>query len=979
MIVHGLKAGQFMRFEKFEAPILPERGLVGIFGDNECGKSTVGELICFSIFGRTPKAPEGEPKKIVRWGQDTCTAEIEFSIGDERYRIMRRLSADGTKDGRMISVAANKVIATTAEQIEARVADILGYSFKEFRYSMFIAQKELDIILHSADDRRIVLNNMLGVGFMEKIAKKTDARRIDRETEAKEIKQRFDDKIEVLEVYNAREKDMRVLDAKYDEKNGELINALRNRDRVKSTISMLEDIRRKSEQFEVLDLRIKSRREHLRRIEAECSGLMRDTDRAPGLKREIAEKNALAGEIRNVRLVELKNRFNRLGSYRELVEKRNRILDQLELKETTLSDITGKLDNIAEIEEQIRGLEAEHSSIDFFIQSFAGPDRFKTMCAHLMKDVGLLDSELERVRTATLRDLETAMEREEGFKRQQDRVRRQIVAATIDQVDQDQIIRLKAAEQSNSKVRDTSLVVCGVCLIAGVALTLALGKTLMLAVLLGMIPAFAVAALFHARMRTVRASLQELQRRAYAYNITQRGILELKESIEELDVRIGKIATEHADTKEMLKFAEDVKTKSFPDIETSMKLIEKAKVAEIERALGLMGDLLARYAALRDLIDDTRPFEEIAALDPVAVLNEKEERRAWLEDRIRELREKTTLKQQLLEQSEGLLNAIGSLRTQVARIEAGMASLGVTDEDEPALKNEEKEINLQLEQLRRETEQNENEIKRVEAQTLRAIGLEENRREIIREIDEDLIKFYELREATHDIDCADDKFSALSSELRHFEEIALEIRGVLKEIEAEKRIVRKDLDRIPDVREEAAAIEAELREKNTFILKLRELENLFVQTGLDIKKRLVPQIESYFGWILPKMTRGRYHKVRLSDDFDIQIFSDESGGYVDIETLSGGTVDQLMISLRLAFARAATAHTGSARQFLFLDEPFSSFDEARRELFFKLLETLKMNFQQIFLISHLHGLEDFVDHYIQVDLGAKQPVVTSWA
>jgi DNA repair exonuclease SbcCD ATPase subunit len=140
----------------------------------------------------------------------------------------------------------------------------------------------------------------------------------------------------------------------------------------------------------------------------------------------------------------------------------------------------------------------------------------------------------------------------------------------------------------------------------------------------------------------------------------------------------------------------------------------------------------------------------------------------------------------------------------------------------------------------------------------------------------------------------------------------------------------------------------------------------------------VPQIESYFGWILPKMTRGRYHKVRLSDDFDIQVYSDEFGGYVDIESLSGGTVDQLLISLRLAFARAATAHSGSAMQFLFLDEPFSSFDESRQELFFNLLETLKSNFQQIFLISHLPYLEDFVDHHLRVDLSSNQPSVTSW-
>jgi DNA repair exonuclease SbcCD ATPase subunit len=967
-----------MRFEKFELPSMPEKGIVGIFGDNECGKSTMGELICFCIFGRTPKAPEGDPKRIIRWGQDTCTAEITFSAGEETYKIMRRLSADGTTDGRMIGVTKNRVLATTSDQIEARVADIFGYSFKEFRYSMFIAQKELDIILHSADDRRIVLNNMLGVGFMEKMAKKTAAKRIDRETEIKEFRKRINDKNEVLEVYRAREKDMQALDMKLDNWNSMLLDALRNRDRVKSTISMLDDIRRKSEQFEILDMRIKSRREQLKRIEAECSGLMRDSDHVPALHREINEKSARARELQEVRATALQDKFNKLQSYRELAEHRNHVQEQLDLKEAALSDITGRLEDIATLEDQMRGREAERSSIDFFIQSFSGENRFATMFSHLIKDVGLINSELDRVRSAVKRDLEHSLEREESFRRQQDRVRRQIVAATIGQIDQDQIIQSQIAERGNAKVRDISLVVCAACFISGFALTLILGKTVMLSAMLGMIPSLAVAVAFQSRVRSARQNLQELQRQVYAYNITQRGILELKESIEELDERIEKISSELKDTENTKNFIEGLKTGGFTDLDESINTLDKSGVDELNRARGLMRDVVEQYDNMRTLLDPKLAFEEIAQLDPAALLAEKEERRAWLEDQIVSLREKTAVKQQFMDQTEGLLNSIGALRTQIARIEAGMSSLEVTDADEPNMRIEEKEINLQIEQLRREIEQNETDISRIEAQTSRAVSLEEKRREIIREIDEDLIKFYELRESTHDIDCSDEKFAGLREELKKHEDRALEVRSAVMEIETEKKIIQRDLDRIPAVEEEVKEIAAVLNQKNTIVLKQRELENLFTQTGLDIKKRLVPQIESYFGWILPKLTRGRYHKVKLGDDFDIQVFSDESGGYVDIETLSGGTVDQLLISLRLAFARAATAHSGSPKQFLFLDEPFSSFDESRRELFFKILETLVSNFQQIFLISHLPGLEDFVDHYIKVDLGSSQPVVTSW-
>ncbi|HOX27608.1 MAG TPA: SMC family ATPase [bacterium] len=978
MIVKSLKATQFMRFESFDLRTMPERGLTGIFGDNECGKSTIGELICYSLFGRTPKAQNGEPRKIVRWGQDTCSVQITFSSGRESYRILRRLSVDGTRDGRMIKLSDNGVIAVNADEIESRVNEILGYSFREFRYSMFIAQKELDIMLHSAEDRKLVLNNMLGVGFMEKAAKRTAAKREDREADFKSVRTRLEDKREVLEVYLARKRDMDQLDRKMNESDQKLLEYLRERDTVKSTISMLEDIRRKAEQVEILDIRIKNRREQLRQIEQECSRLMRDSDRVPGIHREISEKQDRIKELRDSGLGELREKFKLLEEYRELAGKRDQVLGQLEIKETALSELTRKLEAISAVESEIREYEMEHQSIDYFLEAFAGADRFRGLTSHLMKDVELLNSEIDRAKTLVRRDLEMVLERENAFKRQQERIRRQIDASTIDEVGPDRILQLRTSEQKQARTRDIALGFSAAFLILGVVLTLILNNVVFLAVLIGIIPCLGAGIMIQTRVRGTRDIIQELQRQSYAFNITQRGIFELKEAVDEAEEKLESIKQETTSIEDLLRRFDNVKTDSFPALERTIEFLDRAGIRELERARTQMKDLLSQYDTLRGLVEDNLLFVQIAALSPDDVISEKQQRRGRLEEMINALREKTTMKEQLSEQSEGLLNSIGALRTQITRVEAGMATLGVTDEEEPALIQKEKSIYEQVENLQLQIEQSTAEIARIEEQVSNAAKLEERRREIIGEIDEDLIKFYELREASHGIDCSDSRFAELAVRLKELEEASLEARGKIKEIESEKMVVQRDLDRIPDVETEVKALESEAHEKESFILKLRELESLFQQTGLDIKKRLVPQIEAYFGWILPKMTRGRYHKVRLGDDFNIQVFSEEYGGYVDIENLSGGTVDQLLISLRLAFARAATAHSGSMSQFLFLDEPFSSFDEPRRELFFTLLETLKMNFQQIFLISHIPNLEDFVDHYIKLDLATEQPSVASW-
>ncbi|HOC92585.1 MAG TPA: SMC family ATPase [bacterium] len=979
MILKEIKASNFMRFENFALGGMPDTGVVGIFGDNECGKSSIGELICFCLFGRTPKAPEGDPKKIIRWGQDTCSTEITVTINGTTVKASRRLSADGSTDGRMIDTSDNSPIATSFDEIEPKVNELLGFTFREFRYSMFIAQKELDIMLHSADDRRLVLNNMLGVGFMEKMAKKVAAKRSDRELEIKYIRERFEEKNEVLDVYRAREMDMERLTEKRDKAAASLTDILKERDRAVSTLSMLEDIRRKAEQTEVLDMRIKSRREQLKRIELECAALMREADRVPAMQKESLEKEALIAEFKDVRLVEIEELFKKIDDWRDMAAKRDQVSSQLELKEAALSDISRKLAEIKAAEQEGRESEAELLGVENFLRAYSDPDSLSRMRSQLMKDIEFLENELERVKTSSVHDADKSAQLIDTLEKQRDRMNRQMSAANVEEIDPLSVDRMRNAELKQTRSRDISLGAAGASLAAGVALTLAMSNTTMLVVMLGMIPAAAAAASFQSKLALTRQTLQDLQRKTYAYEITRRGVSEMSETLDDIETRLSKMKSDSASAEKISNVFSLLRTDSFESLKKSIEVLDEHGLREFERARGLMKDIIEKFSPLRAMAGEGKTFVQIANIESSDLLSDKQRRESDLKARLSELKDIVEPKMRFIEQSEGLLNTIGDIRAQIARIESGMIGLGVTADDEPEARRRKRETEIQLEQLAREIENNNVEIQRIEAQKFESVRLDKKRREIIDHIDEDLIKFYELRENTHKIDCSDRRFAELTSEREEAERQSLEARAQIKEIEAEMGVVKTDLDRVSPLVDEINAIAAELNSKETVILKLRELESLFIQTGLDIRKRMIPQIESYFGWALPKMTRGRYCKVRIAEDFNISVFSDESGGYVELDSLSGGTVDQLLISLRLAFARAAIAHSGDSSQFLFLDEPFSSFDEPRRELFLKLLETLKGTFQQIFLISHLPDLEDFVDHYIRVDLSSSQPVIVSWA
>ena len=166
-----------------------------------------------------------------------------------------------------------------------------------------------------------------------------------------------------------------------------------------------------------------------------------------------------------------------------------------------------------------------------------------------------------------------------------------------------------------------------------------------------------------------------------------------------------------------------------------------------------------------------------------------------------------------------------------------------------------------------------------------------------------------------------------------------------------------------------------LLEKDCAVVKLsvKGLE----QTSESLRNRVKPQVERYMGLILPVITSGKYKAVQLDEDYTVRVFDPEAGEFKSKEVFSGGTEDQLLLAMRLAFALALIPQAkGHNPEFLFLDEPLGSSDRVRREGILALLhQELAQNFKQIFLISHVGDLEAEADTIIQMDNGAIREVV----
>jgi len=220
---------------------------------------------------------------------------------------------------------------------------------------------------------------------------------------------------------------------------------------------------------------------------------------------------------------------------------------------------------------------------------------------------------------------------------------------------------------------------------------------------------------------------------------------------------------------------------------------------------------------------------------------------------------------------------------------------------------------------------------------------------------------------------------SFSSELRN--RTKEEREKLLQEISAKEATLKSEQDRHnegkrfleehKDVEQRAKAQAAKVveLEKRLKVVKLA-LDGV-EKTAEALRERVRPNVEAYMSRILPTVTLGRYKAVQLDEEYKLRVWDPEAGEFKERDVFSGGTEDQFLLSMRLAFALALLPEVkGTHPEFMFLDEPLGSSDEARREGILNLLNTeLSQSFKQIFLVSHISGLDEQVKHIIRLEDG----------
>jgi exonuclease SbcC len=186
------------------------------------------------------------------------------------------------------------------------------------------------------------------------------------------------------------------------------------------------------------------------------------------------------------------------------------------------------------------------------------------------------------------------------------------------------------------------------------------------------------------------------------------------------------------------------------------------------------------------------------------------------------------------------------------------------------------------------------------------------------------------------------------------------------DLEGEIRTLNTDTIDLDEKRNELNILGEKIDKLNFESDVIEIAKNEISNTAKMLREQVMERTRKHVYFLLPKITNNKYRDVKITEDFKVKVYSPEKNEYEDINSLSGGAMDQVLFSLRLAFTNAILGGRSRSKGFsLFLDEFLGSFDQSRRDETLKMLKDLKDDFRQIFLISHIDGMEGNVDQVIK--------------
>jgi DNA repair exonuclease SbcCD ATPase subunit len=160
-------------------------------------------------------------------------------------------------------------------------------------------------------------------------------------------------------------------------------------------------------------------------------------------------------------------------------------------------------------------------------------------------------------------------------------------------------------------------------------------------------------------------------------------------------------------------------------------------------------------------------------------------------------------------------------------------------------------------------------------------------------------------------------------------------------------------ERLAGWQEQLAALQRRARIYERTLREIEAAEQATMKSATRfLERRMVADID--------RITDGRYRRVAVDDKtLDLRLHAPEKNDWVDVRSLSQGTLDLVYLAARLGLVRLVT---GDRRPPLVFDDPFITLDDDRARRALELLREIARDFQVIYLTTsdRYHGSADAV-------------------
>jgi exonuclease SbcC len=437
----------------------------------------------------------------------------------------------------------------------------------------------------------------------------------------------------------------------------------------------------------------------------------------------------------------------------------------------------------------------------------------------------------------------------------------------------------------------------------------------------------------------------------------ENNLAHFKEKLMSLEKNLEQARTTYMRVEASFKSSKDQKAK----LESQMANIEELGPDSVcDRCLRPMGD---DYAKIRKHL-----LKEQEDLDRKLEVLEKDRNRIKEEGKkLKQAKTESEKEKELLQKSlQDLLglegerkNLEGSLKEKAKNLLSFneiLKNLGKVEYDSKVHENLKKQFQ-ELENLKEKVNQLAQEIKGI-PRVEKAIAELRHEAELLTQAEE------KLEAQIRDLKFSEDEYKRIEGEVEKKRKEIHEDELLLKDLNHNIQIVKKEIVQIDDQIKKSEETESEIKKSEAERLYLEKLDLLFSDFRVSLIGRIRPTLSRYAKDLFLELCENRYGDLELDGNYEIYIY--DQGGKFSVERFSGGENDLANLCLRIAISLLISESSGVDFSFIILDEIFGSQDALRKENILKALAKLKNRFRQIFLITHIDDIKDSVENLVYI-------------